>query len=172
MKFTKLLFIVAALSMTKPLFASTAGLFGVVNMQQVILTVAEGKAARNSLEKEIKAKEKELLGQKKELDKLNQEWKKQSALLSESARMEKQKSFQQKFMTLRQAEMEFQAAIKRKEQLATQKIAVKVAKVVEELARKKKLTAVFELNSAGLLYLEKPIDLTKEVVELYEKKSK
>ncbi len=165
-------FVIAALMMIgKPLVAAEPT-YGVVNMQQVILTVSEGKAARKSLEKEIKAKEKELLSSKKELDKLNADWKKQSALLSESARVAKQKAFQEKFLALRQSEMEFQSSIKRKEQLATQKIAVKVAKVVEEVARKKKLTAVFELNSAGLLYLAKPVDLTKEVVQIYEKKSK
>jgi len=165
------------LALTISLFLSSSAMaageqYGVVNMQQVILTVKEGKDARAALEKEIKAKEKELLAQKEELDKLNADWQKQAALLSESARLEKQKAFQQKFMTLRQAEMEFQASIKRKEQNATQKIAMKVAKVVETVAREKKLTAVFELNSAGLLYIDKPVDLTDDVVKIYEKQSK
>jgi outer membrane protein len=146
--------------------------YGVVNMQQIILTVSEGKAARAELEKEIKAKETELLKQKKELDAMNEDWKKQAPLLSEEARISKQKTFQEKFLALRQQEMGFQAQIKRKEQLATQKLAVKIAKVVETIAKQKKLKAVFELNSAGLLYLEKPVDLTKDVVTVYEKQHK
>jgi outer membrane protein len=146
--------------------------YGVVDMQVVILSVAEGKAARANLEKEIKAKEKELLKEKEQLDKMNSEWKEQSPLLSEQARMKKQQEFQEKFLSLRNAEMEFQAEIKRKEQKATQEIAIKVAKLVETLAAGKKLTAVFETNSAGLLYLENPINLTKEVIEEFEKLSK
>lgn len=146
--------------------------FGVVDMQSIILTVEDGKAARAALEKEIKAKEAELTVKKEELDKMNKEWKEQSALLSEDARLKKQQEFQEKFMALRNTEQEFQSEIKRKEQKATQEIAVKVAQVVERLSREKKLAAVFETNSAGLLYLENPVDLSKEVIAEYSKKAK
>lgn len=154
------------------LFASpgTAGRYGVVDMQQVILMVEEGKAARAQLEAEIKAKETELTKQKQELDKMNKDWKDQAALLSEDARMKKQQEFQEKFLALRNAEMEFQAGIKRKEQKATQQIATKVAQLVDQIARAKKLEAVFETSSAGLLYLESPLDLTQEVITEYGKK--
>src|SRR4051794_13175511 len=96
--------------------------YGVVDMQQVILSVEEGKAARAALEKEIKAKEAELQKSKEDLDKMNKEWKDQAALLSEDARLKKQQEFQEKFLALRNSEMEFQANIKRKEQKATQQI--------------------------------------------------
>jgi outer membrane protein len=133
--------------------------------------VEEGKQARAQLEGEIKAKEAELAKQKEELDKMNNEWKNQAALLSEDARMKKQQEFQEKFLNLRNAEMEFQANIKRKEQKATQGIAVKVAGVVDTIAKSKKLIAVFETNSAGLLYLESPVDLTQDVIAEYAKKA-
>jgi len=146
--------------------------FGVVDMQNVILNVEEGKQARADLEKEIKAKEKELQGQKEALDKMNEEWKTQASVLSEDARMKKQKEFQEKFMNLRNAEMKFQSEIKQKEQKATQQIAVKVASMVEKIAKEKQLEAVFEMNSAGLLYLDNPLDLTKEITEKYGKDQK
>lgn len=153
-----------------PAMAAEAPRFGVVDMQQVILSVEEGKQARASLENEIKAKEAELQKQKEELDKMNKEWKDQAALLSEDARMKKQQEFQEKFLALRNAEMEFQANIKRKEQKATQQIAMKVAAVVDAIAKEKKLTGVFETNSAGLLYLDAPVDLTQQVITDYAKK--
>lgn len=158
-----------ALLMALPLPALAQAKFGVVDMQQVILSVEEGKQARAALEKEIKAKEAELLKQKEELDKMNKDWKDQAALLSEDARLKKQQEFQEKFLSLRNAEMEFQANIKRKEQKATQQIAMKVAGVVDALARSKKLTGVFETNSAGLLYLDQPVDLTQDVITEYGK---
>ncbi len=146
--------------------------YAVVDMQAVILNVEEGKVARTDLEKEIKDKEKELQKQKEELDKMNDEWKSKASLLSEEARMNKQKDFQEKFLALRNAEMEFQANIKRKEQKATQGIAVKVAGLVEKIAKERSIEAVFESNSAGLLYLQEPVDLTKEVVDRYAKEAK
>ena len=128
--------------------------YAVVDMQAVILNVEEGKKARSELEQEIKAKEKELLGRKEELDKMNKDWKEQAPLLSEQARMKKQQEFQEKFMALRNDEMKFQGEIKRKEQMATQKIAVSVGKFVNDLAKNRGYEMVFEANSAGLLYLK------------------
>ncbi len=143
--------------------------YGVVDMQAVILAVEEGKQARSKLETEIKDKEKDLTKQKEALDKMHEEWQKQAPILSEEARFKKQQEFQEKFVSLRNEEMTFQAEIKRKEQQATQKIAVKVAGLVDKMAKEKKLEAVFESNSAGLLFLENPSDLTQEVIANYAK---
>lgn len=149
---------------------SSGGRYAVVDMQAVILNVDEGKQARADLEKEIKGKEAELMKKKAELDKLNKNWKDQAALLSEEARLKKQQEFQQKFMALRNDEMKFQSEIKRKEQMATQKIAVSVSKMVNDLAKARGYEMVFETNSAGLLYLKDPVDLTKEVIAAFDKK--
>lgn len=148
------------------------GRYAVVDMQEVILNVEEGKKARADLENEIRAKEKELLKKREELDKMNQDWRDQAPLLSEQARMQKQQEFQEKFMALRNEEMSFQNEIKRKEQIATQKIAVAVSQLVNELAEKAGYEMVFETSSAGLLYLKNPVDLTEEVIKAFEAQSK
>ncbi len=145
---------------------------GVVDMQQVILAVEEGKQARHELEREIKAKEKLLKQSREDLEKLNKELQAQSALLSDTAKLKKQQKFQEKFLSLRNAEMEFQVNIKRKEQQAAKEIANKVSQLVEKLARELRLAAVFETSSAGLLYVRNPINLTAQVIAAYDKKFK
>ena len=152
--------------------ASAVSGVGVIDMQKVILSVEEGKQARAQLEKVIKSKEAEFIKQKQELDRMNKEWQDQSALLSEEARMSKQREFQEKFMQMRNEEMAFQNEIKQKEQKATQEIAVKASKIVQEIAEKKKLQMVFETHSAGLVYVSKPVDLTTEVIAAYGKQGK
>lgn len=147
----------------------TASKYGVVDMQAVILNVEEGKSARSDLEKEIKSKEADFQKKKEELDKLNKDWQSKAALLTEEARANKQKEFQEKFMQYRNDEMAFRDEIKRKEQKATQGIAIKVAGMVEKMASEKKLEIVFETNSAGLLYVQAPLDMTKEVIDRYTK---
>ena len=104
--------------------------------------------------------------------KLNKDWKSQAPLLSEEARLKKQQDFQEKFLNLRNQEMTFQAEIKRKEQKATQKIAMQVSDLVNTLAKERGFLMVFETNSAGLIYLRDPVDLTKEVITAYEEWSK
>ncbi len=170
-KFARIVLIASAM-VAPSAFAEAGKKYGVVDMQSIILSVEEGKTARADLEKQIKSKEAEFMKQKDELDKMNNEWKNQASILSEEARMKKQQEFQEKFLALRNAEMEFQNDIKRKEQKATQSIAMKVAGLVEKMAKEKKLEAVFETNSAGLLYLESPADLTKEVIDRYAKDAK
>ncbi len=68
--------------------------------------------------------------------------------------------------------MEFQNDIKRKEQLATQRIAEAVQGLVEKIAQEQKLSGVFESNTAGLLYLKDPVNLTKDVIARYSKEAK
>lgn len=146
--------------------------FGIVDIQKVILSVEEGKAARSDLEKDIKAKEKEFLSQKKDLDKMNQDWKAQAALMSEDARREKQVEFQEKFMALRNEEMKFQQELKKREAQVTQMIAMKVAEMVNDMAKTKKIDVVFEANSSGLIYVKNPIDLTNDVIKVYDQEAK
>lgn len=166
---TSTILAVLALNATAAFAVTGKGRYGVVDMQSVILAVDEGKEARGSLEKEIRAKEEEFGKKKTELDKMNEEWKTQSAVLSEAAKTQKQQEFQEKLMGLRNAEQEFQGDIKKKEQKATQKIAMKVAGMVERMAREKGLEIVFESNSSGLLYLDTPVDLTKDVIAAYNR---
>lgn len=149
----------------------SASEFGVINMQKLILNVEEGKSARKNLEEEIKKKEQDFLKQKNELDELNKSWQSNAALLSNDAKMKKQKEFQEKFMALRNAEMGFQNEIKQKEQQVTQGIAIKAAQIVNDLAKKKHMKIVFEANSSGLVYVDNPIDLTDEVIKEFKQKS-
>ena len=142
---------------------------GIIDMQKIILSVEEGKTAREKLGKEIKSKEQEFRKKKEELDAMNKSWKKEAAMLSEQARIRKQQEFQKKFMALRNSEMEFQGSIKKKEAEVTQKIAIKVAGIVDTIAKKQDIDTVFERNSSGLLYVKDPLDLTDQVISSYEK---
>lgn len=149
--------------------AAFASKYGIIDMQAIILNVEEGKSARADLEKEIKGKEGDFTKRREELDKLNKDWQGQAALMSEEARLAKQKDFQEKFMSLRNDEGAFRDDVKRKEQKATQAIAAKVEEIVQKMAKEKGLDVVFEVNSAGLLYINQPVDLTKEVIGVYGK---
>lgn len=141
--------------------------YGIIDMQRIILNVNEGKEARATLEKEIKAKEESFHKKKEELDKLNKEWQEQAPLLSEQASKKKQQEFQEKFVELRNAEMAFQNEMKQKEGQATQRIAMNVTGLVDGFARAQNLDMVFEVNSSGLVYLKNPVDLTDRVIKKY-----
>jgi outer membrane protein len=165
--FLKLIGISGALMMSATALGAK---LGIIDMQAIILNVEEGKSARAELEKKIKAKEVEFNKRREELDKMNKDWQTQSALMSEEARLNKQKEFQEKFLALRNDEMAFRDSVKGDEQKATQGIAAKVESLVQKMAKEKSLDAVFEINNAGLLYINQPVDLTKDVIQAYGKK--
>ena len=173
MKLTKIVLqVVVAGTLASASSNAFAGKYGIIDMQAVILNVEEGKTARAELEKELKAKEADFNKRHEELDKMNKEWQGQSSLMSEEARVNKQKEFQEKFLAMRNDEMTFRDEVKRKEQKATQGIAAKVEQIVHKMAKAKDIDVVFEVNSAGLLYVNQPVDLTKEVIESYGKQPK
>ncbi len=142
---------------------------GVVDIQAVILNVEEGKAARAKLEKEIKNQEKTLKSRRAQIEKIGKEMQSKMALMSNEARMKKQKEVQAKLLKWRKDEYDFQSSIKKRENQATQQIAVRIAKLSEKISSEKKLSLVFEANSSGLLYVANPINLTKEIIDRYPK---
>ena len=103
---------------------------------------------------------------------MNKDWKTKSSLMSEKARREQQVEFQEKFMVLRNQEMQFQQELKKKEAEVTQMIALKVAKMVDKMAKTKKIDVVFEANSSGLIFVKNPVDLTPDVIKVYDTESK
>ena len=80
---------------------------------------------------------------------MNQNWKKRAALMSEEAKMKAQNEFQQKFMALRNEEMQFQNQIKQEEVQATQKIARPASAIINEMGKEKG----FDLDWAYFLFL-------------------
>jgi len=147
--------------------ASFAASYGVVDIQKVILTVDEGVQARKALESEFKKKESELLARQKEIDKVIEDAQKQVALLSDEAKLAKQKEIQEKSMSIRSDQMKYQNEMKGKESQATQKIAARVALIVDGMAKSKGLELVFEASGAGLVYIKDPVDLTPDVIKAF-----
>ena len=105
--------------------------------------------------------------EKKALENIDNEFKEKMALLSNETKQKKFVAFQKRLQELQKKEMEFASSIKQREQQATQKIAAKVSVLVNKVAEEKNLTAVFEATSSGLMYVNDPIDLTAEVIEVY-----
>jgi len=150
--------------------ASYAAKIGIIDMQKVILNVGEGKAERSKLERQAKSKGKKLEKLKKEVEELGKELqnKEKIALMSESALKKKAQAFQTKLRGLQQGERKMLMDIKKQEAKATDRIAQKVTILVESMAAKQNLDAVFETSNAGLMYAKDYVDLTSQVIKVYD----
>ncbi|MCY4381501.1 MAG: OmpH family outer membrane protein [Proteobacteria bacterium] len=138
--------------------------FAVVNNQKIILSVPEGIKARKKIQAEINQAQASMEKKKKELESLTQNWEKDAELMNAEAKAKKQAELQQKIMTLRDEEMNFQKTIREKELSATQEIVKKIATYVQEIAETKKIDLVFESSQAGIMYIANYIDITDDVI--------
>ncbi len=141
---------------------------GVLDVQRVILTVEEGKQARQKLEKLVRDKEEEFKKQREQLKKQIQELDSPASLLSKEARMEKEKELEKKKYDLMSAQGQFQEQVKGQEMQATQKIAITASKLSHEIAKKENFDFIFEAGSSGLIYAKNPVDITPRVISAYK----
>ncbi len=150
--------------------ANTEGLkIATVDMQKAIQTVDAGKKARGQLEKEFNQKKKELQDEETLIKKMGEEFKKQSLVLNEEARMKKQGELQEKIMKFQEKTSKSQAEIQQKEQQLTEPIVKKLREIISDTAKKKSYSLVLEKNENTVLFSLEKDDLTGEVIELFNK---
>src|ERR1035437_10161799 len=129
---------------------------GYVDMQKALQTVDAGKKAKSQLESEFNKRKQELDKAGIALKKAFEDFKKQSVVMSESARGKKEAELQERYMKLEQEKQMAQGEIQRKEHELTEPIVTKIRDLISSIAKKKNYTVVLEKNETTVLYwLEK-----------------
>lgn len=140
---------------------------GVVDMQKALQTVDAGKKAKSQLEKEVEAKKKEFDSEKAAINKMGEEFKKQSLVMSDDARAKKQGEIQERIMKLQEKGQKTEQELHMREQELTQPILVKLRTVISDLAKKKGYRMILEKNENTVLFSQDGDDLTSEVVSTF-----
>ena len=157
--------------------ASLAGAEGTmkiayVDMQEALNTADAGKKAKEVFKGEVDRLQKDLDKQQEELKSMNEELEKQAYLLSDETRAKKEKEYQEKLKNFKRFYQDSQEKLQEKDAQLTRKIIIDLRKIIEELGKEKGYTLIFEKSESSLLYADKGIDLTGEVVKKYNAKSK
>jgi outer membrane protein len=165
--------IVAGISMlTLVLAASPAAAdekIGFVDVKEVMLTSNIGKKEAEDLKKAFE-KEKAVIQEKEaELKKINDELEKQRPLLKEDVIKEKELTFQKKVRDLQNRAKDSEEEIKARDQQLTKKMFPEVMKIVKAIGDKEKFTMIIDVGLIPLPYYAKENDLTKRVVEEFNK---
>ena len=162
--FIALLIFVLAL----PSYAAT--LVGLVDIQKVITTIKEGKSVQKALEKSFNDKKAILKKDEDKIKKAQEDYKKQSMVLAEAARMTKEREIQEQMMKLQSKTMEYQKEIQRMEQEMKKPILEKLRPIIEDVSKANSVAMTFELSAAPIIYAESKKDITQEVITAYDKK--
>jgi len=135
-----------------------------IDVQRVLARSAAGVAAREQLERDKAAMQKEMDGKRTELEKLRDEMEKKGALLTPDARRDKQEQFERKRRDAARLADDFQKELEKKESGLLQKVLQDVSGVIERVAKEKNYYLVVEKRGAGVLYGSTEADLTYEII--------
>jgi len=145
-------------------------LVGQIDIQRVLLTVAEGKKVRQQLKASFDKKQKKLRTEEEKIKKLQSDFNKQSMVLSDKAKSKKEQDMQKMIMQLQRTSMEYQKEIQSMEQSLKKPILDRVRKIVTEVSKSAGVDLTFEISTAPLIYAKDFKDLTPKVIELYDKR--
>jgi len=145
---------------------------GYVNLQQAVNEVDEGKTAKAALKKEFDQKQKFLDEKQNELKKFKEDFDKQSVVMSDEAKREKQAEFDRKLMETQGVFVQMQKELSEREREIMKGIFDKMEAVIREIADAESFNFVFEQQNAGLIVAPKQFDLTGELVRRYNARYK
>ncbi len=143
---------------------------GLVDIQKVITTIKDGKNVMKSLEKSFNDKKAILSKEEVKIKKAQEDYKKQSAILSDQARATKERDIQQMMLGLQNKTMEYQKDIQAQEQTLKKPILEKLRPIIDEVSKASEVAITFELSAAPIVYAESKKDITDEVIKAYDKK--
>ena len=142
---------------------------GYVDMQKAIQTTKAGQKAKKDLEAEFEKRKKSLQSKEADLKKMGEELEKKAMVLSEDVRAKKQKEFQTSMMEFQQTVQKNQKEIQDQERKLTEPILKKLQAVIEGMAKKDNYTVILEKRENGVLWAQKELDITEQVVKAFEK---
>lgn len=140
---------------------------GYVDLQRALQEVEEGRAAKARLQSMLESKQKEIDREQEGLRKEKELLDKQASAMSEEARVQRQNELQKKVVELTQKWEKGRQDMGAKERSELQAIFAKMDPIIATLAQREGMTMVFEKSDSGLVFAPPSLDLTNELVRLY-----
>ena len=141
-----------------------------VDMQKVIDQSIAGKAARNSLEVEVKKKEGEMVASRAEINRLKDDLQKQASLLSKSALADRQEDLQKKEQDFSLRSKDEREALSARNGRAISKLVGEIDLVVKELAAQKNYSLILERDPRFVVHVNDKFDVTDQVIDILNRK--
>ena len=148
------------------------GKIAVVDLQECIRKSIEGKKVFEKLKKTKDDMQKKLDKKQDELLKLKEELEKQGMMLSMDAKEDKEKEFERKRREFKYFYDDLNEEMRKEEAEARKEVLKDLEQVVMKIGEEGKYFLIFERRSSGLMYFDKPLDITDLVIKEFDKKGK
>jgi outer membrane protein len=147
------------------------GKFAVINIQGALMGTKDGQKAAAELNAKTAPKKKELELKQNEINGLQDQLNKGSNTLSEAAKSDLYKKIEYQKKALQREVEDAQADLEADQQKILQQLGEKILSVIQKYSRDNGYTLVVDVSSpqTPVLWASPSIDITKEIIELYDK---
>jgi len=156
------------LFMLTPLAFGADQKIGVIDFQRVLKESTGGKAAKAEIEKKGKGYEQQLKDKGQELEKTKKKLEAEAMVMTEDVKDRKEREFRIQVMDFKEQQKKAVDDFKKYEAEVIQKIQKEVFAIVEQIGKQGGYTLILERGA--VLYFPEAIDVTAELIRLYDKK--
>jgi len=142
-----------------------------IDVQRVLARSTAGVAAREQLEREKAAMQREMDGKRQDLEKLRDELDKKGPLMAADARREKQELFERKRRDAARQMDDFQKELEKKEQTLLQRVLQDLSGIIDKVGKERGFYLIVEKRGASVLYASPDADLTDEIIRAYDQQA-
>lgn len=147
---------------------TTSEKIGVVDIQQAIMSTAEGKQAIQNLQKKYQPRETEINQRQQDVQQLQQQLQKQMTTLSADEQRRMQHELQEKQTVLQRLEQDAQSSFQYDRDTLMRTLGQKMVKVINQYASSHGFALVIDGSQVPVYYAAKGVDITPEIVKLYD----
>jgi len=155
--------------------APTLTKVGIIDFQRAVVATNEGQREFEALQKKFDPKQQELKNQSDEVENLKKQLQTQGDKLNDDARANLARSIDTKQKTLQRNLEDAQAEAQREQNELFGKVGAKVYKTLEKYAQANAFTVILNYTAGDpqspLLWAVPQVDVTKEVVDAYNRES-
>jgi outer membrane protein len=148
--------------------ASAADLrIAVVDMQRALNECDAGKKAKDQVKAKFERSQESLKRQREDLDKLKEDYDRKALVVKDEERRNLEKDLETRSLDFKRKYEDFQRDLKRTDSELTSSIVEELYDIVRDYGAKNSYSLVLEASSGTLLYADKAVDVTDEIVKIH-----
>ena len=140
---------------------------GVVDMQRALNECDAGKRAKDQVKAKFERSQNQLKKQREDLDRLKEDYERKATVLKDEERRNLEKDLESRGLEFKRKYEDFQRDLKETDAELTKSIVEELYQLVRDYGEKHGYTLVLEASSGALLYNDKTVDVTDEIVKLH-----
>lgn len=147
------------------------GKVGVINIQSAIVSTKDGQKAANDIQTRFNPKKADLDRRQSEIGQLQDQLNRGRNTLSEDARNKLVRDIDQKTKSLNRDTEDARSELDQEEQKIMSELGGRIMAVIDKYAKDNGYSLILDVSSpqTPVLYASNAIDITKEIIELYDK---